>query len=148
VWSWLFILACWALGVMGVLMQRRSARRLTRTVQEPRSPLLATFRGSMRSRQAASGAAARLEFFDWGIRVRSTRPFRSLLPAFEVRYNELTDAQLVSSRSRRGIRFRSDCLPEPVTFTSQGTEQIVSLLQLRGVPINRESRYAGGMPGD
>jgi len=96
------------------------------------------------------GYWARLEFFDWGIRVRGSKPGGFLLPVFEVRYSELTDARLVAARGRQGIRFRSDALPAPVTFETfaDSIPRIVSLLEDRDVRINRETGHIGWLPGD
>ena len=142
-WLWVVVIAG---SVFAVVALRHNAARLTRRVEKLEAKPLLTFSGGMRSLHGGGtrGHWARLQFFDWGIRLDG----RSLLPTFEVRYAELNEARLVATRFKSGIRFQSSLLPDPVTFeTSEGT-QIADLLEQRGVRVNRNVGHLGWLPGD
>ena len=79
---------------------------------------------------------ARLEFFDWGIRLQRMY-FKLLGDCYEIRYSELTKARQVGKMIRRGVRFHTDVLPYPLTFVSVEYLEIVEQLERRGVPLNR-----------
>ena len=140
---WAAVIAGLAFAVVGF---RQNAARLTRMVETPDAQPLVTFTGGMWSLQGGGtrGRWARLQFFDWGIRLDG----RSVLPTFEVRYEELGDARLVASRFKSGIRFQSSCLPDPVTFETSEGAQIADLLEERGVTVNRQVGHLGWLPGD
>jgi hypothetical protein len=146
--TWLLWMA--AIVWLAVLVAgfRRNAARLTRRVEAPETQPMATFRGGMRSRRGGGtfrgGQWARLQFFEWGIRLDG----RSVLPTFEVRYGEISEVRLVASRFKSGIRFQSSCLTEPVTFETSEGVQIADLLQERGVAVNRNLGHLGWLPGD
>jgi hypothetical protein len=146
--TWLLLVAVIALFAVLVAGFRRNAGRLTRKVEIPETQAMVTFRGGMWSRHGGGtfrGAQwARLQFFDWGIRLDG----RSLLPTFEVRYEEISEARLVATRFRSGIRFQSSQLAEPVTFETSGGAQIADLLEERGVVVNRNVGHLGWLPGD
>jgi hypothetical protein len=140
---WVAVIAVFAFAVLGF---RRNAARLTRKVETLEAQPLVTFPGGLWSLHGGGtrGHWARLQFFDWGIRLDG----RCLLPTFEVRYEELTDARLVASRFKSGIRFRSSCLPDPVTFETSEGVQIADLLEEHGVMVNRNVGHLGWLPGD
>ena len=143
----------WVLGVAViaglaflVVGLRRNAGRLTRKVGTQEVQLLATFKGGMWSRHGGGtrGRWARLRFLDWGIRLDG----RWVIPTFELRYDEISEARLVASRFKSGIRFQSSCLTEPVTFETSEGMQIADLLEERGVMVNRNVGHLGWLPGD
>jgi len=149
----------WFLGVLVpaglvfiVVGLRRNAVRLTRTIGVPAAAPLVTFRGGYWSRVTGGTRRywAKLEFFDWGIRLRAGNPGGFLLPVYELRYDELTDAQLVATRLASGIRFRSDALRAPLNFEtySGSIPRIVDLLEQRNVSVNRQVGHTGWLPGD
>lgn len=144
--TWVLGVALFAGFAFLVVGFRRNAARLTRKVDRLEVQPVVTFRGGMWSRQGGGtrGPWARLQFFDWGIRLDG----RSLLPTFEVRYEELTEARLVASRFKNGIRFQSSCLTEPVTFETSDSVRIADLLEERGVTVNRNVGHLGWLPGD
>jgi hypothetical protein len=143
-----WVLSVGVMAVFAIVVTRllRNARILTRRVETVDAQPLMTFAGGMRSRHGGGtrGQWARLQFFDWGIRLDG----RSLLPTFEVRYEELGDAQLVTSRFKSGIRFQSDSLRDPVTFETREGARIAALLEEHGVPVNRNVGHLGWLPGD
>jgi hypothetical protein len=140
---WLAVIAAFTFLVVGF---RRNAARLTRRVETLQVQPIVTFSGGMRSRHGGGtrGGWARLQFFDWGIRLDG----RSLLPTFELRYEEITEARLVATRFKSGIRFQSSCLTEPVTFETSEGAKIGDLLEERGVTVNRNAGHLGWLPGD
>lgn len=85
-----------------------------------------------------SGTLARLEFFDWGVRIRGIVVSRWIVPTWEARYEELAIAELVSLRSSRiavWFRLRGDA--GGMAFLSDYSSEILPLLERRGVPVNR-----------
>ena len=85
-----------------------------------------------------SGNLARLEFFDWGVRIRGTAISRWIVPTWEARYEELAIAELVSLRhSRIAVWFRLRGDAGGMAFLSDHSTEILPLLERRGVPVNR-----------
>jgi hypothetical protein len=141
------------LGFAGVIVGlRRNAVRLTRRIAVPQADPAVTFRGGFWSRitGGTKGYRAKLEFFDWGIRLRGSKLGGFLLPVYEIRYHELIDVQMVATRLRHGIRLRSEALPAPMNFeTYRDTiPRIVVQLEERNVPVNRQVGHMGWLPGD
>ena len=93
----------------------------------------------MRKRVVTSGGLARLEIFDWGIRVRGMTFSRWLVATWEARYEELAIAELVATpHSRIAVWFRLRGEPGGGTaFLTAWTEDILGLLQKHDVPVNR-----------
>jgi hypothetical protein len=142
---WIIIVLA-AIPMAGTLAyMHRNALRWTRKIGVPATQPELSFRGNMRSRHggSTSGYWARMEFFDWGICLRSAIPGGLLLPVLEIRYEELTDAQLVETRTNNGVRFQSGCLPGPVTFVTfeDSRSQIIDRLERRGVRVNRQVEH-------
>jgi hypothetical protein len=85
-----------------------------------------------------SGNLARLEFFDWGVRIRGTAISRWIVPTWEARYEELAIAELVSLRhSRIAVWFRLRGDAGGMAFLSYHSNEILPLLERHGVPVNR-----------
>jgi hypothetical protein len=85
-----------------------------------------------------SGTLARLEFFDWGVRIRGTVVSRWIVPTWEARYEELAIAELVSLHwSRIAVWFRLRGDAGGMAFLSDHSSEILPLLERRGVPVNR-----------
>lgn len=98
------------------------------------------FRGGVMGRHViTSGTLARLEFFDWGVRLRGTVISRWVVPTWEAKYDELAIAELVSlPASRIAVWFRlrgGD--PHTIGFLSDHSSEVLRLLERRGVPVNR-----------
>lgn len=81
---------------------------------------------------------ARLEFFDWGIRLHIRTPLGWAPDRYEIRFEELAGAGLVDRKIRSGLRLRIGVLPQPVTFMTVNSREILGRLEQRGVPVERE----------
>jgi len=95
--------------------------------------------GVMGKHVITSGTLVRLEFFDWGIRLRGTAIARWAVPTWEARYDELAIAELVAlpaSRIAVWFRLRADD-PRTIGFLSDRSADVLRLLERRGVPVNR-----------
>lgn len=148
--GWIFGAAAVAFVTSLVLLGRRNAVGLTRRTWTAQSRPVTTFRGDMRSRQAGGtrGGWARLDLFDDGIRLRGTGPLGPLMPTWQIRYDELAEAQLVASKYTSGIRLCAPVLPDPVTFKTSQSEAIAGLIEQRGVTVSRVAGHLGWLPGD
>ncbi|MEP7024323.1 MAG: hypothetical protein ABJB47_11090 [Actinomycetota bacterium] len=98
------------------------------------------FRGGVMGQHImTSGTLARLELFDWGVRLRGTVISRWAVPAWEARYDELAMAELVAlptSRIAVWLRLR-DGEPRSIGFLSDHSPEVLNQLQAHGVPVNR-----------
>jgi hypothetical protein len=98
------------------------------------------FRGGVMGKHLiTSGTLVRLEFFDWGIRLRGTVISRWVVPTWEARYDELAIAELVSlPASRIAVWFRlrgGD--KHMIGFLSDHSSAVIRLLEHHDVPVNR-----------
>jgi hypothetical protein len=131
-----FVLLC----VAGVAAWIRRAAAGARIIGAPAGEPDGLFRGGVMSRHLiTSGTLARLEVFDWGLRLRGTMVSRWIVPTWEARYDQLAMAELVAlpaSRIAVWLRLRGE--PGAIGFLSEGSSQdILALLHERGVPVNR-----------
>jgi hypothetical protein len=80
----------------------------------------------------------RLEFFDWGIRLRGRGMGRLFKPVWEIQYEELREARLVTSPRNQGVRLRAggDSADPMIFWTRRGSE-VLDRLQEHAVPVNR-----------
>ena len=117
----------------------RRAASCGRTIDVPAGEFRQVFWGGVMCRNLiTSGNLARLEFFDWGVRIRGTAISRWIVPTWEARYEELAIAELVSLHSSRiavWFRLRGDA--GGMAFLSDYSSEILPLLERRGVPVNR-----------
>ncbi|MGE5287118.1 MAG: hypothetical protein ACM3ML_07950 [Micromonosporaceae bacterium] len=128
------------IAIASAVLFCRLAARSTRTLGGPEVPPTMAFLGGMLSRTVdTSWGLARLQFFAWGLRLRgSMRMLRLFLPTWEVRYEELTKAQLVSAPvARRGVRFRADGAARPMVFWTYHGSKILDHLEQQGVAVDR-----------
>lgn len=139
-----------ALSTSGVVMWRRLAASSVRLIGPPEAELRHLFHGGVMSRHViTSGSLARLEFYDWGIRLRGTVISRWIVPTWEAKFDELAIAELVAlPASRIAVWFRLRRTDQPrddadradsraIAFLSYRSQEILPLLQKRGVPVNR-----------
>lgn len=123
------------------------AVRDSRRVRAPHGQQTATFRGGIwrPGKLDADEGTARLEFFDWGIRLGSSGLVklaslglaRFLMPVWEARYEELTEARLMTAPGHHGVRLRVAGSADPVMFwTSQGSD-VLDRLQEHAVSVDR-----------
>jgi hypothetical protein len=85
-----------------------------------------------------SGSLVRLEFYDWGVRLRGMMLSRWIVPTWEARYEELAIAELVALHSSRvavwlKLRGKSD----GIAFLANGSGDILRRLEKHDVPVNR-----------
>jgi hypothetical protein len=128
-----------ALAVAGLGIWIRRAASCGRTIDAPAAEFDRVFWGGVMCRALiTSGNLARLEFFDWGVRIRGTMISRWIVPTWEARYEELAIAELVSLRhSRIAVWFRLRRDAGGMAFLSYHSKEILPLLEERGVPVNR-----------
>ncbi len=131
-------LAAILLGGLGTWVRR--ARYSRRTIEVPASERSRLIVGDvMRKHVITSGGLARLEVFDWGIRIRGMMFSRWLVATWEARFEELAIAELVATpHSRIAVWFRLSGEPGGGTaFQSTWYEDILGIVERRGVPVNR-----------
>jgi hypothetical protein len=138
----LFLLAVLVLmcGV-GVVMWARLASANTRLIGAPADgDLQRLFRGGVMGKHIiTSGTLARLEFYDWGVRLRGTAISRWVVPTWEARYAELALTRRVclpASRLAVWLRVRGDP-GSAIGFLSDITGQILPVLEEHGVQIDQ-----------
>ena len=103
----LLIAALAVIGLAGLVTWIRRARSCARVIGAPASTPDQVYAGDIMCRHLmTSGAFARLEIHDWGIRIRPVSIVRWLVPVWEARYSELALTQLVTSRSRVAVWLR------------------------------------------
>jgi len=125
--------------VVGIILWARLAATEARAVGAPAGELEALFRGGVMSRYViTSGSLARLEFFDWGVRLCGMPISRWIVPTWEARYDELAIAELVAlPASRIAVCFRLRGEANPIAFLSEHSPAILRLLDKHDVPVNR-----------
>ena len=131
------VLALAAAGGLGFWIRRVAS--CGRTIDVPAGEFHQVFWGGVMCRNLiTSGTLARLEFFDWGVRIRGIAVSRWIVPTWEARYEELAIAELVSLRySRIAVWFRLRGDAGGMAFLSYHSNEILPLLEQRGVPVNR-----------
>lgn len=125
--------------VGGLIMWTRGAASSTRRLGLPTAGEPAVmYRGDVMSRHLiTSGMFARLEFFDWGVRLRGIAICRWLVPTWEARYDELARVDLIASRSRIAVWLRLRGEASGMAFLTHWSEDALRLLGEHGVPVNR-----------
>jgi hypothetical protein len=117
----------------------RRAASCGRTIDVPAGEPDRVFWGGVMCRYLiTSGSLARLEFFDWGVRLRGIAVSRWIVPTWEARYEELAIAELVSLRASRiavWLKLRGEA--GGIAFLSDRSTEILPLLERNGVPVNR-----------
>jgi hypothetical protein len=97
------------------------------------------FRGGVMGRHIlTSGSLARLELYDWGVRLHGMALFGWIVPTWEATYDQLAMAELITlPHSRITVWLRLSGDPHAIGFLSQHSEEILTLLQQHDVPVNR-----------
>jgi hypothetical protein len=123
----------------GLFFWTRRARSCGRTIDAPDSELVDLYYGGVMCRYLlTSGSLARLEFYDWGVRLRGTMVSRWIVPTWEARYEELAIAELVALRwSRVAVWLKLRGTPDGIAFLANGSTGILRQLEQHEVPVNR-----------
>lgn len=126
-------------GIVGLTVWIRRTASCGRTTDAPAGELTKSFTGDVMCRSAiTNGGLARLEFFDWGVRLRGVTVSRWLVPTWEARYDELGLAELVKlpfSRIAVWLRVRGEA--GGIGFLTHYNQEILRELAARDVQVNR-----------
>jgi|HubBroStandDraft_1064217.scaffolds.fasta_scaffold01749_5 hypothetical protein len=123
----------------GLVMWARLAAVNRRTIETPAGEFEEFFWGGVMCRHVVtSGSLARLEFFDWGVRLRGIVISRWIVPTWEARYDELAIAKLVAlPQSRIAVWLTLRGEPSGIAFLSDRSGQILPVLEKHGVQVDR-----------
>ena len=123
------------------LFRSRSAKS-SRTIAAPEELPVAVWKGGLRTQTVnATSGTARLEMFDWGVRVRGRGFWKVLLPTWEARYSELATAQLIEwPIANHGVLMRSDSSVAPLVFVTLRDREVLEALAARGLLVDRSVR--------
>jgi hypothetical protein len=126
-------------GGAGLLFWIRRAGSCGRTIDVPAGKLVALFYGGVMCRYLiTSGSLARLEFYDWGVRLRGNVLSRWIVPTWEARYEEIAIAELVSLHwSRVAVWLKLRGQADGIAFLANGSADILRLLEQHDLPVNR-----------
>ncbi len=123
----------------GLFFWSRRAKSCGRTIDAPAGDLVALFYGGVMCRHlVTSGSLARLEFYDWGVRLCGSVLSRWVVPTWEARYDELAIAELVALRwSRVAVWMRLRGEQDGIAFLANGSAHVLRQLEQHDVPVNR-----------
>ncbi len=123
----------------GLTVWIRRAASCGRTIDAPAGEPRRVFWGGVMCRYLiTSGSLARLEFYDWGVRLHGTAASRWIVPTWEARYEDLAIAELVSLKwSRIAVWMRLRGEANGIAFLSDRSSEIMPLLEQHDVPVNR-----------
>ena len=135
----LLVAALVLVGVVSLVVWLRRAASCARVIDTPAGDSNREFAGDVMCRYVmTSGSFARLEFYDWGIRIRGVVLTKWMVPTWEARYDELALTELVSSRSRVAVWFRLRGQSGGFGFLSaRSSKEILDELEKRGVQVSR-----------
>lgn len=123
----------------GIFMWTRLAASNNRRIDTPAGELEEFFWGGVMCRYVVtSGTLARLEFFEWGVRLRGIPISRWIVPTWEATYDELAIAGLVAlPQSRIAVWLKLRGEQNAIAFLSDRSSAILPVLEKHGVPVNR-----------
>jgi len=146
-------------GAAGAWGMRRQISESARVIAVPdTAPEAAFVGGAQAATVQVTWPLARLEFFSWGIRLRSNWRFLRFLPmsfpTWEARYAELATIKSVLAAAGSGVRFAVTGSPDAVVFWSSRVfwasqnPEILDRLEAAGATVDRtviSLRQAGGV---
>jgi hypothetical protein len=123
----------------GLTFWIRRAKGCSRSIGAPPGAYDAILLGDVMCKGLiTSGGFGRLEFYDWGVRVRGMRLTRWVVPTWEARYEELAIAELVTlPRSRIAVWLRLRGESSGMAFLSYRSDEALRRLAEHDVPLNR-----------
>jgi hypothetical protein len=122
----------------GLALWARLAHSNARVIGMPAGDAEEFFWGGVMCRYVITSGLTRLEFFDWGVRLRGTAISRWIVPTWEAKYDELAIASLVAlPQSRIAVWLRLRGESTAIAFLSDRTSQILPVLEKHGVPVNK-----------
>lgn len=126
-------------GVAGLVTWIRRAKSCARIIDAPDGESDRLFPGDVLSRHTMmSGSLARLEFFDWGVRLHGLAVSRWVVPTWEARYEELAIAELVTLRySRFAVWLRLRGTADGIGFLTHWSRDVLREFEKHDVPVNR-----------
>lgn len=136
----ILLVAVVALAIIaGVAIWIRRTASCGRVTNAPAAEPTRSFAGDVLCRYAiTSGGLARLEFFDWGVRLRGIIVSRWIVPTWEARYDELALAELVKLPfSRIAVWLRARGEPGGIGFLTSFSQDILRQLAAQDVPVSR-----------
>jgi hypothetical protein len=127
------------LCLSGIYVWTRATATNTRTIEAPDGELQQLFRGGVMARHIiTSGSLAKLELYDWGVRLCGTMISRWVVPTWEAKYDELAMVKLVAlpaSRIAVWLRLRSGA--SAIAFLTERSLEVLPALAKHGVHVDR-----------
>jgi hypothetical protein len=126
------------IGVVTWIRRGRSGRRVIDPPVPAGESELTCYGGVMSRGLMTSGALARLDLLDWGVRIRGIPVARWRVPRWEARYAELAIAELVATPfSRIAVWFRVQGEAGGMGFLTERSRDILAALEKHEVLVNR-----------
>jgi hypothetical protein len=127
-----------ALCLSGLAMWIRLAAANKRVIGAPAGEPDEHFWGGVMCRHVITSGLVRLDFFDWGVRLRGTPVSSWIVPTWEAKYDELAVAGLVAlPHSRIAVWLRLRDASGAIAFLSDSTSQILPVFERHGVQVDR-----------
>jgi hypothetical protein len=135
------------------LFKRREAVRDSRRIGVPDARRTATFRGGLQTwkkinvgKGSMDMEEVRLEFFDWGIRLRGVGIMRPVVPVREAQYEELTEARLVTAHKKQGVRLHAAGIADAMIFWTRQDSNVLDRLEEHAVSVDRAADQVSDPP--